>query len=85
MRVSVNHQGSFTDECGALESVKAASELLTPVSGKVVEKNSVVEEKTALINHSCFDEGRNVSYVNGTRKSISVSHHKISWIIYRYF
>nr|CAD7409520.1 unnamed protein product [Timema poppensis] len=45
------------DECGALESVKAASELFSPVSGKVVEKNSAVEESPGLINQSCYDKG----------------------------
>ncbi|XP_021916928.1 glycine cleavage system H protein, mitochondrial isoform X2 [Zootermopsis nevadensis] len=45
------------DECGALESVKAASELYSPVSGRVVEKNIAVEETPALINQSCYEKG----------------------------
>ncbi|XP_042856581.1 glycine cleavage system H protein-like [Penaeus japonicus] len=45
------------DECGALESVKAASELYCPVSGKVTEVNSAVEDQPALINQSCYDKG----------------------------
>lgn len=45
------------DECGALESVKAASEIFTPVSGKIVEKNTEVEETPSLINTSCYDKG----------------------------
>lgn len=45
------------DEVGALESVKAASEVISPVSGKVVEKNKNVEERPALINSSPYDEG----------------------------
>ncbi|XP_026273221.1 glycine cleavage system H protein, mitochondrial [Frankliniella occidentalis] len=45
------------EECGALESVKAASELYSPVSGKVVEKNAAVEEKPGLINMSCYEKG----------------------------
>lgn len=45
------------DECGALESVKAASELFCPVSGKVTEKNSSVEDNPGLINSSCYDKG----------------------------
>lgn len=47
----------FLDECGALESVKAASELYSPVSGKVVEINSEVETRPALINQSCYEDG----------------------------
>ncbi|XP_039763817.1 glycine cleavage system H protein-like [Pararge aegeria] len=45
------------DECGAVESVKAASEIVAPVSGTIVEKNSAVESTPSLINKSYFDEG----------------------------
>lgn len=45
------------EECGALESVKAASELYSPVSGTVTEKNAEVEETPSLINTSCYDKG----------------------------
>ncbi|CAG9793679.1 unnamed protein product [Diatraea saccharalis] len=45
------------DECGALESVKAASEIYSPVSGTVTEKNRKVEDKPGLINTSCYDDG----------------------------
>lgn len=48
---------SQKDECGALESVKAASELYSPISGKVLEKNSAVEDSPGLINSSCYDKG----------------------------
>ncbi|KAG6442783.1 hypothetical protein O3G_MSEX002536 [Manduca sexta] len=45
------------DESGALESVKAASEVYTPVSGTVTEKNTAVESTPSLINKSCYEEG----------------------------
>jgi len=45
------------EECGALESVKAASELYSPVSGKVIEKNVAVEDLPSLINTSAENEG----------------------------
>ncbi|XP_057665762.1 glycine cleavage system H protein, mitochondrial [Diorhabda carinulata] len=45
------------DECGALESVKAASEIYSPISGKVLEKNIEVEDKPSLINTSCYEKG----------------------------
>jgi len=48
---------AIMDECGALESVKAASELYCPLSGKVTEKNAEVENTPALINKSCYDKG----------------------------
>ncbi|XP_050538270.1 glycine cleavage system H protein, mitochondrial [Daktulosphaira vitifoliae] len=44
-------------DCGALESVKAASELYSPCSGKVIEVNSSIETRPALINQSCYEEG----------------------------
>jgi len=50
----------LSGECGALESVKAVSELYSPVSGKVTEKNTAVEETPALVNRSCYDEGINL-------------------------
>ncbi|KYN27876.1 PREDICTED: glycine cleavage system H protein, mitochondrial [Trachymyrmex cornetzi] len=45
------------EECGALESVKAASELTSPVSGRVTAKNEAVESKPGLINKSCYKDG----------------------------
>lgn len=45
------------DECGAVESVKAASEIYTPVSGKVTEKNTTLEGNPSLVNKSCYEEG----------------------------
>jgi len=46
-----------SEECGALESVKAASEIFSPVSGTVTEKNANVEESPSLVNSSCYDNG----------------------------
>ena len=37
-------------ECGAIESVKAASDIMAPVSGKVVEVNAEVLDNPELIN-----------------------------------
>ncbi|XP_055629596.1 glycine cleavage system H protein, mitochondrial [Toxorhynchites rutilus septentrionalis] len=48
---------SQKDECGALESVKAASELYSPISGIVTEKNTAVEETPGLVNTSCYEKG----------------------------
>lgn len=45
------------DEVGAIESVKAASELLTPVSGEVVAINDRLEEKPGLVNTDCYGDG----------------------------
>ncbi|XP_050432423.1 glycine cleavage system H protein, mitochondrial [Adelges cooleyi] len=54
---TVGTEVKVKDECGALESVKAASELYSPVSGKVVDVNSSLETRPALINQSCYNDG----------------------------
>ncbi len=43
------------EEFGAVESVKAASDLLSPISGTVVEINEVLEDKPELLNEDAFN------------------------------
>ena len=43
------------EDFGALESVKASSELYAPVSGKVVEVNTALEDAPELINEDAFE------------------------------
>ncbi len=42
------------EEFGAVESVKAASDLISPVSGKVIEINESLEDAPELINEDAF-------------------------------
>ena len=42
------------EEFGAVESVKAASDLFSPVSGTVVEINEALEDSTELLNEDAF-------------------------------
>ncbi len=42
------------DEFGAVESVKAASDLYSPVSGTVVEINEELEDAPELLNEDAF-------------------------------
>ena len=42
------------EEFGAVESVKAASDLNSPVSRKVIEINEALEDKPELINQDAF-------------------------------
>lgn len=42
------------EEFGAVESVKAASDLISPVSGEVVEVNEALEDEPELINKDAF-------------------------------
>ena len=43
------------EDFGAVESVKAASDLISPVSGTVVEINEALEDKPELINEDAFE------------------------------
>ena len=42
------------EEFGAVESVKAASDLISPISGTVVEINGVLEDEPEQINKDAF-------------------------------
>ena len=42
---------------GAVESVKSASDILTPVSGKIIEANDVLQAKPGTLNKSPEGEG----------------------------
>ncbi|MBD5231736.1 MAG: glycine cleavage system protein GcvH [Bacteroidales bacterium] len=42
------------EEFGAVESVKAASDLISPVSGEVLEINEALEDSPELINEDAF-------------------------------
>ncbi len=42
------------EEFGAVESVKAASDLISPVSGTVIEVNESLEDQPELINQDAF-------------------------------
>ncbi len=42
------------EEFGALESVKASSDLYSPVSGEVVEVNEALEDEPELINADAY-------------------------------
>ena len=45
------------DEAAVVESVKAASEVYTPISGEVIEVNDTLEETPELVNTSPYEEG----------------------------
>ena len=46
-----------SEESGAVESVKSASEVYSPVTGEVVEINSLLEDSPEMINESPYEEG----------------------------
>mgnify|MGYP002520959848 CR=1 FL=1 len=51
----VDDEVSAGEEFGAVESVKAASDLYSPVSGTVVAVNEALEDEPGLINTDAFE------------------------------
>ena len=51
---SVDDELTAGEEFGAVESVKAASDLYSPVSGKVVEVNEALEDQPELLNEDPY-------------------------------
>jgi glycine cleavage system H protein len=49
----VESEGQF----GEVESVKAVSELFSPVSGEVVEANTAIADKTEVVNDEPYTNG----------------------------
>ncbi|AMX03556.1 glycine cleavage system protein GcvH [Microbulbifer thermotolerans] len=45
------------DEAGVVESVKAASDIYSPVSGEVIEVNEALEDAPETVNSSPYDDG----------------------------
>ena len=50
----VDDEVEADEDFGAVESVKAASDLISPVSGTVVEVNEALEDKPELLNEDAF-------------------------------
>ena len=50
---SVSHETKFGD----IESVKATSELISPISGTVVKVNEALKDQPELINDNPYDQG----------------------------
>ena len=51
----VDDEVTAGEEFGAVESVKTASDLISPVSGTVVEVNEALEDEPELINQDAFE------------------------------
>lgn len=48
---------SVGDEAGVVESVKAASDVYSPVSGEVIEINPLLEDDPEMINTQPYEDG----------------------------
>ena len=53
----VGSQLDAPDELGSIESVKAVSELFSPVSGEVIEVNEALADNPALVNTDPWGDG----------------------------
>ena len=51
----VDDEVAKEEDFGAVESTKAASDLISPVSGTVVEINEALEDNPELINENAFE------------------------------
>lgn len=45
------------DACGNIESVKAVSDVYSPLSGEVVEVNEALADNPELVNQDCYGTG----------------------------
>ncbi len=48
---------SAGEPCGSIEAVKAVEDINCPISGKVEEKNSDLEDSPDMINKSPYEDG----------------------------
>ena len=45
------------DECGVIESVKAASDIYAPIAGTIVEVNDALDGNPEIVNEDPYGEG----------------------------
>ena len=51
----VDDEVSAGEEFGAVESVKAASDLMSPVTGVVIEVNEALDDQPELVNQDAYE------------------------------
>ena len=53
----VGKEVEFEGDTAIVESVKAASDVYSPISGEIVETNDAIELEPEIVNQSPFEEG----------------------------
>ena len=53
----VGEQKVAGDEAGVVESVKAASDIYSPVDGEIIEVNALLEDAPETVNTDPYDQG----------------------------
>jgi len=51
------HSVTQDEECGVIESVKAASDLFAPMDGEIIEVNDALDGSPELVNEDAYGEG----------------------------
>lgn len=59
------------ERIGTVESIKAVSDVYSPISGKIVEVNKELEEKPELLNSSPYDQGWMVKIEVADKEEVS--------------
>ncbi len=67
----VGHVYNADDEFGTVESVKAVSELFTPISGEIVEVNKSAVSEPGIVNDDPFGDGWLIKMKLSTDEEIS--------------
>jgi len=55
--ITASDNVSQGDSCGTIEAVKTVSDIFAPVSGKIVEINSSINDNPASVNKDPYGEG----------------------------
>ena len=53
----IDFEAEQFEQVASVESVKAASDIFAPMSGRVIEANTALEGDPGLINRSCYENG----------------------------
>ena len=54
---AVDTKAGEEEECGTIESVKAASDIYSPIAGTIIEVNTKLESSPNLVNSDPYGEG----------------------------
>jgi len=65
-----DHEVEQEEECGVIESVKAASDIYAPISGKIVEVNEALDGTPETINDDPYGEGWIFKVANFDEKQV---------------
>lgn len=53
----IGQEVEIEEQCAVVESVKAASDIYSPIAGEVIKVNTALTEKPELVNSSPYEDG----------------------------